>query len=222
MHSPQIDLLSYAYIRTEVERLFKAYLDARLIELAKTNRTKPFDYWEGVLRILDSTFGWRRSDPKAAEKAPGKAAGKAPEKAADEAADSEESIDVLLQQLNSKAGGKNDPDTSPYLYWFDVRANYWSQVGDSNWTSLVDKLPSAKQLAVVFGQAQALKLRIEAEEQDPSKVGVTKGITVGVSAPASSDPVLPTTGLKNILAKVEDHAVAGPETKADDTNTSNL
>ncbi len=104
MHSPQIDLLSYAYIRTEVERLFKAYLDARLIELAEANKEKPFEYWDGVLQILDSIFGWRRADSKAADKAPGKAAGKT----ADEAADSEDSIDVLLQQLKSKTSGINE------------------------------------------------------------------------------------------------------------------
>jgi hypothetical protein len=210
MHSLQIDLLSYAYIRTEVERLFKAYLDARLIELAKahnrvvgTEEANPLRYWEGVLSILAKTFGWQRPTPKAAGKA----------------ADTEDSIDVLLEQLNSKAGGKNDPDTSPYLYWFDVRADYWSQVGDSNWTSLVDTLPSAKQLALVFKQAQALKQRIESEEPVPSKVSEAKGITVGATAPVSSDAVPPVTVLKNILDKVEDHAA--PETKADDSRTPN-
>ena len=143
MHSPQIDLLSYAYIRTEVERLFKAYLDARLIELAKAHNklmrekeTNPLHYWEGVLSILDKTFGWQSPNPKAGRKAG--------DKAADKDADSEDSIAVLLRQLDAKASGVNDPDTSPYLYWFDVRASYWSPVGDSKWTSLVDALPSRR------------------------------------------------------------------------------
>jgi len=215
MHSPQIDLLSYAYIRTEVERLFKAYLDARLIELSKAHnklvrakKTNPLHYWEGVLSILDRTFGWQRPNPKAGSKD------------ADKDADSEDSIAVLLRQLDAKAGVVNDPDTSPYLYWFDVRASYWSPVGDSKWTSLVDALPSAEHLALVFEQAKALKNRIQAERPDPlPMVSEDPGIAAGAKPPGSSDVVPAITGLKNILGKVEPHAAPGRTTGADDTKT---
>jgi hypothetical protein len=51
----QTDLLSYAHIKNEVDGLFRAYLDTKLMELAN-NSTKPGDYWPKVVTFRNSAL----------------------------------------------------------------------------------------------------------------------------------------------------------------------
>lgn len=191
MHDPHIDLLPYADIEAEVDRLYRAYLDASLIERAKQYKDDPRGYWKQVLDLLKSEFG---IDEKAAHKDP-------TEK------------EALLDLFTKTSGAQ---PLSRYLYWFDVRADYWSPpFGNSAWSAAVEALPSKQQLKSLFDQAAALKLRIDEQERQ------------GFSPPEGADTLAPTKGstaegpptlaqLKAILAKLEASKPAhSHENKAD-------
>jgi hypothetical protein len=194
MHDLQTDLLSYSHIEADVDRLFKAYLDARLIEFARESKGVPRAYWKAVVEFSRKEFDW-----------------------SDSAKDSEEdqSIDKMVQAMSDKAvpqgkAGNSDADDEggelwSYLYWFDVRADYWAPSADGKWADAVAELPPADQLGMVLKEADALSRRILEASNSAKAVANRDGASLAGGTTGVSSGGVPSSlqGFQTLLEKVK-------------------
>jgi hypothetical protein len=159
------DILSYSDVDDEVERVYRAFLDSTLIEYA-LQHSKPSDqggaedgqcrccarkkkvevlpeaYWGAVLRFRRENLNpipprqrWAASDVELSE-------------------DARKSASEDRYQRNRA-----------FLFWFDVRAYYWSKRETSN---ILGTFEASVQLQLVYEQALALKRRVDAARPSPS------------------------------------------------------
>jgi hypothetical protein len=155
------DILSYSDVDDEVERVYRAFLDSTLIEYAlQYSRTseqggaeggqcrccprkkqvevveKP--YWEAVLRFRQENLN----------PIPPRQRSGAPSAAWNENADA-----------RKRANEDRYRRDRAFLFWFDVRAYYWSKRETSN---ILGTFEASVQLQLVYDQALALKKRVDA------------------------------------------------------------
>jgi hypothetical protein len=133
MHYTHTDLLSYDDIDTEVDRIFRAFCDTTLIEYATSYGKNSQSYWKNVL-----VFRRKSLSPF-------------------------DRPDLLLKAAAQAAEppAANDADfaqTRVFLYWFDVRADYWSQHAADQ--ALLDALVPSEELGALYKKAKTVQARI--------------------------------------------------------------
>lgn len=113
MYDTQTDLLSYSHIESEVDGLFRAYLDTSLMAYAQDceDQRSRTAYWRAVDEFKKGT----------------------------------------LSSVNGEG----------YQYWFDVRADYWSQHPAKGLKELVDGLVPKNYLGLLVAEARALAERLQ-------------------------------------------------------------
>jgi hypothetical protein len=175
MFDTHADLLSYSQIHSDVDQLFRAYLDTALMETAQRMLGDSKGYWTGVIKLRMKKLGYR--DPE-------------PGKKTDEL-----SIHDLIKELSPAS---ELSETSQYLFWFEVRADYWSHATKEELDAVVGALPASKRLELLYEEARLLEgrvknLPVQTETREIGADGV-KGLTW-------IDP-LPPAGFQGLLAKV--------------------
>lgn len=178
MFDTQTDLLSYAHLHSDVDQLFRAYLDTALMELAQTYPGDQKQYWSAVVDFRRQKLSY--PDPPIQPK-PGTA---------------EPSIKELI---NAMPTTDQPVEALQYLYWFEVRSDFWSRATQEELATLAGVLPPSRRLELFYSEARELERRIEKLEQLRKVSGggewaVPKG-TISV------DP-LPQKGFEALLAKV--------------------
>jgi len=166
------DILSYSDVDDEVERVYRAFLDSTLIEYAlqhsKTTepggaeggqcrccpRKKQVEvvekpYWEAVLRFRQENLNPIPPRPRWADPC-----AELPSTLAQRQRECEE-----LKEARKKANEDRYRRDRAFLYWFDVRAYYWSKRETSN---ILGTFEASMQLELVYQQALALKRRVDA------------------------------------------------------------
>lgn len=133
------DLLSYDDIDRDVDGIFRAFCDTTLIEYAKDDVKTPGTYWAKVVKFRRENLSpYDRPD--------------------------------FLKKAGSPAAGKKLSDVDfeharGFLYWFDVRADYWSRKGANQ--KLVDTLVPAEKLGELYRHAETVKERIDSAGKLP-------------------------------------------------------
>jgi hypothetical protein len=180
MFDTQADLLSYAHLHSDVDELFRAYLDTALMELAQNHIGDAKGYWTGVVTLRHEKLSYPNPpDPPASKKA----------------ANEEPSIAELI---NAMPSGDEPTEAFQYLYWFEVRSDYWSRVTSADLSTLSGVLSASQRLEMFYAEARALEKRIEKIDQLKT---LTEVESVGPKGTISTD-TLPQEGFEGLLAKV--------------------
>jgi hypothetical protein len=175
MFDTHADLLSYSQIHSDVDQLFRAYLDTALMETAQHMLGNSKGYWKGVIELRKKKLGY--PDPE-----------------------SDVKTDALsVADLIDHLPEPSDPsEASQYLYWFEVRADYWSQATQKELEAVAGALPASKRLEMLYEEARLLEGRIKTlsngAEQPELGADESKALTW-------IDP-LPPAAFQGLLAKV--------------------
>jgi hypothetical protein len=135
MHYAHMEFLSHEDIDRDVERIYRAYCDAMLLQYAKSPSS---DYWAQVVEFRRANFG-PLDRTEFVERAP------------KEVARTIEEQQELWAANKDKYVGRLE-----FLYWFDVRADFWSTV---------DKRTLHKEVVVPAEQLKLLHVQIEAVQR---------------------------------------------------------
>jgi len=188
----QTDLLAYDDIELEVDRLFKGFLDASLMSFAASFPLNITSYWKAVVEFRCRTLALVEETAHAFF-------GPDEEKTCSSLIDK---LKKLEKTTTGPSGETENFDVIQFLYWFDVRADYWSTGGDP---ALLNALVPADQLASIYEQAKALKNRIDAIEALRNKMNLAQGRdpasygrTVG-GPPQSGDSSTSARGHRSLL-----------------------
>jgi len=133
------ELLAFDGIEESVDRLFRAYLDAVLVNIKRTEKS---DYWGKVRE-----FRRKELDPGTHPKYPAVTESRTVTPA--------ESEKIAEQRAEKK-------DLIAFLYWFDVRASFWSS--DEHSISL-ENFPLVTELVVLQTAVAALEARLKLLEK---------------------------------------------------------
>jgi hypothetical protein len=133
------DFLSYEDIDRDVDQIYRAFCDTTLIEYVKNNARNSQAYWAKVVAFRRQNLS-PFDRPDFARKA-----------SSDQTLESTEQSSTRVSQAEFE-------HARTFLYWFDVRAEYWAQNGaDQN---LADILVPADQLRFLYEQAKSVQQRI--------------------------------------------------------------
>jgi hypothetical protein len=142
------DLLSYDDIDKDVDGIFRAFCDTTLIEYAKDGAQNTPAFWANVVNFRRKNL-CPYDRPDFLERA-SKAEPPPPE-------DGERLTNEDFER------------TRGFLYWFDVRAEYWSRNGANQ--KLVDTLVPAPELQELYHHAVAVQQRIHTQLPEASDNG---------------------------------------------------
>lgn len=139
MNHAHLEFLSHEDIDRDVERVYRAYCDARLLEFAKKSPNTA-EYWKNVVTFRRANFGpLDRSE--FVERAP-----------------KEMAVPLEEQQQRWAAEGPKYAGRLEFLYWFDVRADFWSTIDKRK----LDKefVVTPEQLEMLHGEILAAQRRL--------------------------------------------------------------
>jgi hypothetical protein len=141
MNHAHLEFLSHEDIDRDVERVYRAFCDATLLEFAKESSTTA-EYWAKVVTFRRANFG-SLDRSEFVERARGKVDVVPPEE---------------QQKLWADEGHKHSGRLE-FLYWFDLRAEFWSTLDKRK----LDKelVVTAEQLGMLHGEIQAARLRLQ-------------------------------------------------------------
>jgi hypothetical protein len=143
MNHAHLEFLSHEDIDRDVERVYRAYCDATLLEFAKS--PDPAEYWAQVVTFRRKNFGpLDRSE--FVERARAKVEAVPPEN----------------QRQRWAEEGHNFTGRLEFLYWFDVRADFWSTLDKRKLDKEV--VVTAEQLEMLYGEILAAKRRLQEAE----------------------------------------------------------
>lgn len=178
MFDSQSNLISYSQIHSDVDQLFRAYLDTALMELANVKFGDSKGYWTGVIALRKDKLNY-------IEWAPGVAAtARAP------------SVQDLIDTM--PPAGASDQGFR-YLFWFEVRADYWSRATKPELEALVAALPPSERLGILFSEARVLEGRLATL---PENAVPEETESDGTRAVTSGEP-LPREAFLKLLAMVK-------------------
>lgn len=133
------ELLAFEGLQDAVDQLYRAYLDAMIVEVKRESASVPTKYWE-VIREFRSRELDRGTPPEYPDKAM-------------ERPKNPDADEVIQTDRKAKA------ERNAFLYWFDVRARFW--LSDASKSFALDDFPLGEELALLYAQATALKARLE-------------------------------------------------------------
>jgi hypothetical protein len=143
MYSAFRDLLSFTSIDDAIDKLFRIYLDTKLIELAehlKKDRAETLEtYWEEVLKF--------RRDSLDAYTLP---------VVGDQSGSKKDNLTEAAEKWNAKQA--QFEVAQAYLYWFDLRASYWCENPPNQALLAIIKPPT--DLGIIRAEADILLKRI--------------------------------------------------------------
>lgn len=140
MHYAHMEFLSHEDIDRDVERIYRAYCDAMLLQFAKTSPSTA-DYWEKVVLFRRDKFG-----PLDRSEFVDRTGGRV------------QPVPAAEQRQHWTAEGRNFAGRLEFLYWFDVRADFWSTV--DNRTLHIEIVVTPEQLELLHVQVEAVQRRL--------------------------------------------------------------